>query len=161
MTAAEENVKRAREYLSQIGKADRLIGRLTETAADLRRSLTGQCYALNPNKVQTSGPKDRVGETTVKIVELEQQINERIDALVDLKQDILARIERIPDYTLQEILIARYVQGKRFKDFSDSMDLSTAMLYKIHRTALEAFAAKNQDVCSACCNTLEMSYSKL
>ena len=75
----KELCQRAKDYFSQIQKTDRLIQRLTDTVDTLRSSLISQNYKLKPDKVQTSGVKDTLGETIVKIVALEDDINGRID----------------------------------------------------------------------------------
>lgn len=83
----KELSQRAKEYFAQIRKTDRLIQRLTDTVNTLRSGLTSQSYELKPDKVQTSGPKDTLGETITKIISLEEDINTRIDELVEQKAD--------------------------------------------------------------------------
>ena len=83
----KELSQRAKDYFAQIRKTDRLIQRLTDTVNTLRSSLTSQSYELKPDKVQTSGPKDTLGGTIVKIMSLEDDINAQIDELVTMKKD--------------------------------------------------------------------------
>lgn len=111
----KELCQKVKDYFSQIQKTDRLIQRLTDTVNTLRSSLTSQNYELKPDKVQTSGAKDTLGETVVKIIALEDDINARIDELVDLKGDALNRISNVSDKDQQNILIARYVSGENGK----------------------------------------------
>lgn len=111
----KELSQRAKEYFAQIRKTDRLIQRLTDTVNTLRSGLTSQSYELKPDKVQTSGPKDTLGETIVKIMSLEDDINTRIDELVQQKADAMRRIQNVPDQDQQNILIARYVNGENGK----------------------------------------------
>lgn len=85
----KELSQRAKEYFAQIRKTDRLIQRLTDTVNTLRSGLTSQSYELKPDKVQTSGPKDTLGETIAKIMSLEDDINTRIDELVTMKKEAL------------------------------------------------------------------------
>lgn len=63
--------QKAKEQLFQIKKTDRLIDRLLSTVQTLRSSLTSQSYELQPDRVQTSGPKDRLAETFAQIDDLE------------------------------------------------------------------------------------------
>ena len=112
----KELSQRAKDYFAQIRKTDRLIKRLTDTVFTLRSSLTSQSYELNPDKVQTSGPKNTLEETVAKIVDLEADINRRIDELVDMKQEAFTMINRIPDLDQQNILIGRYIQLKKWED---------------------------------------------
>lgn len=111
----KELSQRAKDYFAQIRKTDRLIQRLTDTVHTLRSGLTSQSYELKPDKVQTSGAKDTLGETIVKIMSLEEDINARIDKLVDMKKDAFNRIGNVSDKDQQNILIARYVNGENGK----------------------------------------------
>ena len=82
----KELSQRAKDYFAQIRKTDRLIQRLTDTVNTLRSGLTSQSYELKPDKVQTSGAKDTLGETIVKIMSLEDDINARNGQLVGMRQ---------------------------------------------------------------------------
>ena len=136
----------ARDYLSKISAADRLINRLHSTIATLRSSLTSQNYELNPDKVQSSGAKDALGDTIAKIVDLEAEIDQHIDELVEMKKNTYHLIKKIPDLDQQNVLIARYIQGMEWDDLSDDLNFSIAQVYRIHGSALIEFAQKNPDI---------------
>lgn len=142
----KELSQRAKEYFAQIRKTDRLIQRLTDTVNTLRSGLTSQSYELKPDKVQTSGPKDTLGETIAKIMSLEDDINTRIDELVTMKGDALNRISNISDKDQQNILIARYVSGEKWERIAVDLNFSIAQVYRIHGAALLDFAEKNPDI---------------
>lgn len=142
----KELSQRAKDYFAQIRKTDRLIQRLTDTVNTLRSSLTSQNYELKPDKVQTSGAKDTLGETVVKIVALEDDINARIDELVDLKGDALNRIGKIPDLDQQNVLIARYINGEQWKKIAVEVHFSMRQVHRIHGSALIDFAKQNLDI---------------
>ena len=112
----KELSQRAKEYFAQIRKTDRLIQRLTDTVRTLRFSLTSQNYRLKPDKVQTSGPKDTLGETMTKIMSLEEDINTRIDELVSMKKEAFSMISKVPDFDQQNVLVGRYIQLKKWED---------------------------------------------
>ena len=116
----KELSQRAKEYFAQIRKTDRLIQRLTDTVNTLRSGLTSQSYELKPDKVQTSGPKDTLGETIAKIMSLEDDINTRIDELVTMKKEAFSMISKVPDLDQQNV-------------------------FEIHGKALLAFAKENAD----------------
>lgn len=136
----------AKDYFSQIRKTDRLIQRLTDTVNTLRAGLTSQNYELKPDKVQTSGPKDTLGETVVKIMSLEDDINTRIDELVQQKADAMRRIQNVPDQDQQNILIARYVNGEKWEKIAVDLNFSIAQIYRIHGAALLDFIKENPDI---------------
>lgn len=142
----KELSQRAKDYFAQIRKTDRLIQRLTDTVNTLRSWLTSQGYELKPDKVQTSGAKDTLGETIVKIMSLEEDINARIDELVDMKKDAFNRIGNVSDKDQQNILIARYVEGAKWERIAVDLNFSIAQVYRIHGAALLDFVEKNPDV---------------
>ena len=142
----KEQSQAAKEYFAQIRKTDRLIQRLTSTVVTLRSSLTSQSYELNPDKVQTSGPKNTLEETVAKIVDLEADINSRIDELVQQKADAISRIRNISDHDQQNVLIARYVEGDKWERIAVDLNFSIAQVYRIHGAALLDFAEKNPDI---------------
>lgn len=142
----KELSQRAKDYFAQIQKTDRLIQRLTDTVNTLRSSLTSQSYELKPDKVQTSGPKDTLGGTIVKIMSLEDNINTRIDELVQQKADAMRRIQNVPDQDQQNILIARYVNRDKWEKIAVELNFSIAQIYRIHGAALLDFIKENPDI---------------
>ena len=142
----KELSQRAKEYFAQIRKTDRLIQRLTDTVNTLRSSLTSQSCKLKPDKVQTSGPKDTLGGTIVKIMSLEDNINTRIDELVQQKADAMRRIQNVPDQDQQNILIARYVNREKWEKIAVELNFSIAQIYRIHGAALLDFIKENPDI---------------
>ena len=128
----KELSQKAKEQLSQIKKTDRLIDRLLSTVQTLRSSLTSQSYELQPDRVQTSGPKDRLSETFARIDDLEREINARIDDLIRLKEDTLKVIYQISDKDQQNVLIARYVQGERWEKIAVDLNFSIRQIHRIH-----------------------------
>lgn len=141
----KELSQRAKDYFAQIRKTDRLIKRLTDTVFTLRSSLTSQSYELNPDKVQTSSPKNTLEETVAKIVDLEADINRRIDELVDMKQEAFTMINRIPDLDQQNILIGRYIQLKKWEDIALELNFSIQWVYELHGKGLLAFSQANSE----------------
>lgn len=141
----KELSQRAKDYFAQIRKTDRLIQRLTDTVNTLRSGLTSQSYELKPDKVQTSGAKDTLGETIVKIMPLEDDINARIDELVDMKQEAFTMINRIPDLDQQNILIGRYIQLKKWEDIALELNFSIQWVYELHGKGLLAFSQMNSE----------------
>ena len=142
----KELSQRAKEYFAQIRKTDRLIQRLTDTVNTLHSSLISQNYKLKPDKVQTSGVKDTLGETIVKIVALEDDINARIDELVSMNADAMHRIQNVPDQDQQNILIARYVNGEKWERIAVEVHFSMRQVHRIHGSALIDFAKQNLDI---------------
>lgn len=141
----KELSQRAKEYFAQIRKTDRLIQRLTDTVNTLRSGLTSQSYELKPDKVQTSGPKDTLGETIAKIMSLKDDINTRIDELVTMKKEAFSMISKVPDLDQQNVLIGRYIQLKKWEDISEELNYSMQWVFELHGKGLLAFAKANSN----------------
>lgn len=137
--------QQAKEYFAQIRKTDRLINRLDSTIATLRSSLTSTGSQLKPDKVQTSGPKDTLGETIAKIMSLEDDINTRIDELVTMKKEAFSMISKVPDLDQQNVLVGRYIQLKKWEDISEELNYSMQWVFELHGKGLLAFAKANSD----------------
>ena len=137
--------QQAKEYFAQIRKTDRLINRLDSTIATLRSSLTSTGSQLKQDKVQTSGPKNTLEETITKIIDLEADINRRIDELVSMKQEAFTMISKVPDLDQQNVLVGRYIQLKKWEDLAAEFEYTTQWLFEIHGKALLAFAKENAD----------------
>lgn len=141
----KELSQQAKDYFAQIRKTDRLIQRLKGTVATLRSSLTSQSYELKPDKVQSSGAKNPLESAMIEIVDLEGQINARIDELVSMKQEAFDRIRNVPDLDQQNILIGRYIQLKNWDDVAAELSFSPKWVLKLHGKALLEFYKGNQE----------------
>lgn len=138
--------QQAKDFLNQISRLDALINRLLNTVATERSRLTSIGCELKQDKVQTSGPKNSLEETICKIDELERTINARIDELVDLKNTTMKAIRSLPDFDQQNVLIARYIDGKKWLDIAFDLNFSISQVYKIHGKALISFSEKNPNL---------------
>ena len=143
----KELIQAAKRYLNKVQQTDRLIARLKSTIATLRAGLTSQGYELKPDKVQSSGPSDTLAETFARIDELEREIQQDIVDLDNWKKDTYERIERLDDLDQRNILIARYMQGKRWEKVAFELNFSISQIYRLHGAALAAFVQNNPDVC--------------
>lgn len=141
----KELSQQAKDYFAQIRKTDRLIQRLKGTVATLRSGLTSQSYELKPDKVQSSGAKNPLESTMIKILDLERQITARIDELATMRNDTFSMIKNVPDLDQQNILIGRYIQLKEWDDIAAELKFSAKWILKLHGKALLEFSKGNQE----------------
>lgn len=141
----KELSQQAKDYFAQIRKTDRLIQRLKGTVATLRSGLTSQSYELKPDKVQSSGAKNPLESTMIKILNLERQITARIDELATMRNDTFSMIKNVPDLDQQNILIGRYIQLKEWDDIAVELNFSPKWVLKLHGKALLEFYKGNQE----------------
>ena len=127
-----------KEYLSQAYRIDQRINSKLEQVMSLRAllgkatgTLTGAPKAATPNP-------HSMEDTITKMVDLENEINDDIDALVDLKAEIMRRIKRVENTEYQTILELRYLCFKRWEEVSVELGYSMQHLFRLHDEALEA-----------------------
>lgn len=127
------NVK---EYLGQAHRLDQRINSKLEQIALLRDlatkvTVTYSDMPRNPNKGGS-----RVEDTVIKIMGLEEEINQDIDRLVDLKADITHLIKKLDNHDHQILLEQRYLCFKSWEQISVDMDYSIQHIFRLHDKAL-------------------------
>ena len=127
-----------KDYLSQAYRIDQRINSKLAQVMSLRDLLGKATGTLSgAPKAATPNPHS-MEETIAKMVDLENEINEDIDALVDLKAEIMRRIKRVENTEYQTILELRYLCFKRWEEVSVELGYSMQHLFRLHDEALEA-----------------------
>lgn len=83
-----------KEYLSQAYRIDQRINSKLEQVASLRALATKATSTLSDTPPSGSRNVQSMENVIVKIIDLENEINEDIDTLVDLKREIVGVIKR-------------------------------------------------------------------
>ncbi len=128
----------AKEYLSQAYRIDqRINGKLSQVMA--LRDLLGKATATlsGAPKPATRYPHT-MEDAIAKIVDLESEINEDIDALVDLKADITRRIKRVENTEYQTILELRYLCFKQWEEVAADLGYTQRHMFRLHELALKS-----------------------
>ncbi len=126
-----------KDYLSQAYRIDQRINSKLAQVMSLRDLLGKATGTLSgAPKVATPNPHS-MEDTIAKMVDLENEINEDIDALVDLKAEIMRRIKRVENTEYQTILELRYLCFKRWEEIAVDMGYSLRRVYELHDCALE------------------------
>lgn len=126
-----------KDYLSQAYRIDQRINSKLAQVMSLRELLGKATGTLSgAPKAATPNPHS-MEDTIAKMVDLENEINEDIDALVDLKAEIMRRIKRVENTEYQTILELRYLCFKRWEEIAVDMGYSLRRLYELHDCALE------------------------
>ena len=98
-----------KEYLSQAYRIDQRINSKLEQVASLRALATKATSTLSDTPPSGSRNVQSMENVIVKIIDLENEINEDIDTLVDLKREIVGVIKRIDNPEYQTLLELRYL----------------------------------------------------
>ena len=93
----------AKEYLSQYKDLNDSINAKLEQVGELRRKAQ-TVSSGSSDGTHSPTPRDRIGEITARIVDLEREINEDIDRSIDLQREIRAAIATVPEVRLRTLL---------------------------------------------------------
>ena len=125
-----------KDYLSQAYRIDQRINSKLAQVMSLR-DLLGKATGTLSGAPKAATPNPHSMEDTIaKMVDLENEINEDIDALVDLKAEIMRRIKRVENTEYQTILELRYLCFKRWEEIAVEMNFSLQHLYRLHEKAV-------------------------
>lgn len=102
-------MKEARFYLEQAYRIDQRINCKIEQVSSLHSLVTKANSTLTDMPGSPNRNIHRMEDIIVKIVDLENEINQDIDMLVDLKSEIMQAIKKVDDLELQTLLEQRYL----------------------------------------------------
>lgn len=103
----------AYEYLNQAKRLDALIENKREEERELR-ALATSITANGEGMPRATGVSDKVGNTVLKIIEVQEQTNAAIDKYVDTKQDIVKHLEMLPPKQYQ-VLYWLYIKKREHR----------------------------------------------
>ena len=127
----------AKEYLSQAMHIDQRINSKLEQVASLRALATQATSTLSDTPPSGSRNVQSMENVIVKIIDLENEINEDIDTLVDLKREIVGVIKRIDNPEYQTLLELRYLCYKPWNEIMTELGYSEPTIYRLHGEALK------------------------
>ena len=73
----------------------------------------------------------------LRIAEIENEIDRKIDALLDQRAAVVEAITAVGDRQLREVLELRYLDGATFEEIAEEMGLSVRHVLRLHGAALE------------------------
>lgn len=126
----------AKSYLQEIRKLDRKIENKQMELEHLRALLESVTPKLKEVNVQSSLEKDRMGDNIIKIMEVQDQINQDIDMFVDRKLEAIRLINELEDDESINLLIRRYVAYEEWEDIANALHYSRQWVDKKHGLAL-------------------------
>lgn len=127
----------ARTYLEQAYRIDQRINSKIEQVASLHNLATKANSTLTDMPGSPNRNIHRMEDIIVKIVDLENDINQDIDMLVDLKTEIMQVIKKVDDLELQTLLEQRYLNFRTWEQIAVDMGYNVRHLYRMHDQALK------------------------
>ena len=126
----------AKEYLRQLSRKDARINALVERQRRCRELAERRTAVYRDTPGGGRRCSSSVEEYVAKIIDLEREIDRRIDEYVDLTREIEAAIDRIPDGRYRDVLRFRYVNGWTWEKIADEMGYDERWVRRLHGWAL-------------------------
>jgi DNA-directed RNA polymerase specialized sigma24 family protein len=103
--------------------------------------------SYSDSKVGSTKQKSPMENAIVRMVMLEQEINNDIDILYNLKTDIELLVLEIEDPLYRAIINQRYIKNKSWEEIAEALGYQVRWVLKLHNRALkeaEKILLKNQ-----------------
>lgn len=128
-----------KEYLAKYRAADNEINDLLREKEKLMAILTRTMKALT-GMPRGNGESDRLSNGIEKLIELNREIDSKIDRMADMQAEIISCISAIPNDTYRRVLKLRYIEGLKWDSIADIMhyDVDGKRIFSLHGKALLA-----------------------
>ena len=128
----------AKSYLMQVELYDTHINNKLEELARLKELTRHITSSIKDVPVSGGGNQDKLGSAIAKIVDLENEINEAVDAYIDKRREVGKVLERLGDADQIGVLHKRYFEYKTWEQIACEMFMSYRGVCYIHGRALQA-----------------------
>lgn len=115
-----------REINDLLREKERTISRLTK----ITTTISGMPHSCGDGDKMTSG--------VAKLIELDREIDEKVDALVDFRREIVQHISSIDSHMQRRVLILRYIDGMTWDRIALEMGYVPMQAWRIHGEALSS-----------------------
>lgn len=126
-----------KQYLKQAYLLNELIDSDLKELENLRDLSTSITSDTSKERVQSSSPSDKIGNIVVKIITLENQINDEIDKFIDLKSEIRSTISAVVNPNEKLVLRLRYIEFLTWEQVAERMTYSVKQVFRIHGEAIK------------------------
>ena len=125
-------------YLQKYRAADDEINDLLREKERIMSRLTRMTSCLS-GMPHGGGESDKITDGVAKVIELDAEIDSKVDALCDLRREVCANIGTVNDATLRRILMLRYISGKTWEQIAVEMERTYQWVCILHGRALNKF----------------------
>ena len=129
---------KAQEELQKILIDDAKINSKIEELARLKSLATKVTTVMEGEVVSRTRNPDTMGDTIMKIIEMQDEINSLIDSYIDRKAYFSKIIDSLPKPEWISVLYGHYYHGKSFQKLADEMGYTRRNVCYIHGDALVA-----------------------
>lgn len=131
----------AKAYLRKIELLDAHIDGLLQDLHNEKVKAEKVTATISPVVVAHSGSQNNLEISVLKIIDLQEEINRKMDRFVDLKREIRNLLEQLEDPNHVKVLHKRYFEYKTWEQIAIEMQYSYRNVCNIHGKALQAFDA--------------------
>ena len=119
----------AKQWLSRARFIDREIAMLQKTKEETRDNLTKITQSYESDGAQTTKDPHKYD----RLVELENEIDQKVDELIATKREILNVIFKVEDRNQRQVLISYYIRMKTLEKIAVEMNYSFRQIGNIRR----------------------------
>lgn len=134
----------AKEYLQQARYLDNRINSKIQQVASLNDLATKCTSTLSDMPRNPNHGGSRMEDVIIKIISLEEEINEEIDKLVELKREIISVIRAVPNTEYQTLLEKRYLCFITWEQIAVDMHYSIQHIQRMHSEALKEICVPSE-----------------
>lgn len=127
----------AKEYLGQAFRIDQRINSKMEQVTSLNALATKATSTLSDIPGNATRNVHRMEDVIIKIIDMQNEINQDIDKLIDLKKEIAQVIHKVENLEYQTLLELRYMCFKTWEQIAVEMRYGIDNIYRMHKKALE------------------------
>ena len=135
-----------KQFLSQAYQIDKRIDCKIEQVARLRELAAKATSTLSDLPGSATRNTHRMEDIIVKMIALENEINDDIDHLVDLKRNITRLIKSVDNIEYQRILELRYLCLKSWKEIGEDLGYSKTHVFRLHAEILESLSIPDSTI---------------
>ena len=128
----------AKTFMQKIRLYDIHIQHKTDEILFLRELTTKITPSYKSDAVSGGGNNDKIGDAVSKIVDLEAEIAEPVEAYIERKKEVGSIIEQITNPDQAAVLYKRYFLYKSWEEIAREMCMSYRNVCYIHGRALQA-----------------------
>ena len=129
-------------YLKQYKYLDRHIDQMLEEK-ERWRTRAEKMTSTWSDMPKGSDGEDQRELAICKMLDCERVVTGMIDDLVDLGREIKEIISQVDDEILRELLMHRYIEGKKFEEIAVGMNYSWRQIHRLHTRALNKIMSDN------------------
>ena len=126
---------RAKEYLERAIDIDERIKNKTLEKEQWRAIAECTTASAEGERVQSTGSMHKMEDAVIKIVEIEEEIDDMVRQLIDMKQEIIKTIDKVEDTVSYSLLHKRYVQNKSIEEIQEEKGISQSTIDRKFETA--------------------------